>query len=315
MTSAPRDGVQHTSPREPACCFCSASAPRETHRGLYHPFKKDHGPFQFHRCDACGSGLTIEPPDARRLSALYASYRDGFAAPLRDMMLGDPQRAMYAAQLRSMLRSAHRHSIQIDRWIDVGAGGGELSRLLLDELPAASGVCVDLHTRPELLAGQTRIDWRTLDINEDFAEQAGPPAPLVFSSAVWEHVLHPDRYARNLIRLVAPGGMLYLMTPDYGSLASRVLGERWPYFEPGEHLNMPTIKGARECLLRQWREVNGASVAPPTINCDTLWLPYTIRYTLQRIGLGVLGRLIPAGLAAPLPTGVLEATLLSPTRA
>jgi SAM-dependent methyltransferase len=294
------------------CCFCGGGALKETHRGLFHPFKKDHGPFSFHRCAGCGSGLTLQPPTRDQLTRLYASFQDGWAGPLREMMQGDPQQMLYSLQVKRLLRHARKARLNIRTWLDVGAGGGPLSRILAEELPDATGVAVDLHDRPAALALHEQIAWKQVDINDDgFSEAVGGTAQLVVSSAVWEHVLHPDRFIRNLLRLLEPGGLLYLMTPDYGSAARRLLGRRWPYFEPGEHLNMPTLAGARSCLSRQWRELHGERRAP-LIVCRRLNLPYTLRYAFRRFGMNALGGLLPPGLSLPLPSGALEAVLLAP---
>ena len=110
------------------CCFCGGTAPVQTHLGLYHPFKKDHGPFNFHRCPDCGSGLTLPPPTREQLSQLYGSFHDGWAGELRDMMRGDPQRAVYARQVRRIFLHAGRAGLDLRTWIDVGAGGVKLPR-------------------------------------------------------------------------------------------------------------------------------------------------------------------------------------------
>jgi SAM-dependent methyltransferase len=171
---------------------------------------------------------------------------------------------------------------------------------------------VDQHARPAALSSLEHVAWKQLDINDDhFADAVGGGAQLVFSSAVWEHVLHPDRFVHNLLRRVKPGGLLYLMTPDYGSMARRLLGRRWPYFSPGEHLNMPTPAGARSCLTRQWRAIHGEQPAP-VIRCASLYLPYTLRYAFRRFGMDGLGRLLPLGLAVPLPAGAMESVLQAP---
>ena len=171
---------------------------------------------------------------------------------------------------------------------------------------------MDLHARPAALAGQTRIEWRCIDVDsERFAESVGQTTDLVISTSVWEHVRLPDRFLGQLLRLLQPGGLLYLLSPDYASPVRRLLGPRWPYFTPGEHLNMPTAAGARECLTRQWRSLHGAGPAP-AIHCSPLLLPYTLRYVFRRFGLNAIGRLLPPGLALPLPVGALESMLLAP---
>ena len=292
------------------CFFCDSTALRQTHAGLYHTVKPDHGPFAFHRCTACGSGLTLSPPSRDQLTALYGFYQDGLPELYRTITRDDPQSALYRLAVKRLMRLAN--PLPTSTWLDVGAGGGELSLILADVFPRGRGTGIDLHDRPVILAGHERINWLRVDINHDeYAAEVGGGADVVMSTAVWEHVLYPDRFVRNLLRLVNPGGALYLLCPDYGSLARRVMGRRWPYFVPGEHLNMPTPAGALACLARVWRELHGAGPLP-VIHCRPLALPYTFRYVLRRFGWDGIGRLLPSQLGIPLPVGALEIVLLSP---
>jgi hypothetical protein len=70
---------------------------------------------------------------------------------------------------------------------------------------------------------------------------------------------------------------------------------------------MPTPEGARRCLERAWRGISdapgGAEVASRGI-----FLPYTLRYALRRLGWERVGRVLPAAVSLPLPVGALEST-------
>jgi 2-polyprenyl-3-methyl-5-hydroxy-6-metoxy-1,4-benzoquinol methylase len=58
---------------------------------------------------------------------------------------------------------------------------------------------------------------------------------------VIEHLSHPDRYIQRAHRLLRPGGLLYLETPNVRALPRYLLGRRWTifhrlhryYFQPG----------------------------------------------------------------------------------
>ena len=294
------------------CVFCGSSKLRQTHRNLYHTFKTDHGPFDFHQCEDCGSGLSLNPPSAERLGELYSSYKDGLPELHREIMQDDSQSDLYEYCARRMLKRVS--GLSEPSWIDVGAGGGELSAILAKLLPRSSGRAIDLHARPERLAAHTSVEWIQCDINEDgFASKTGlaNSADMVISTAVWEHVLRPDFYARDLLRLLKPGGVLYLMCPNYGSAARILLGNRWPYFTPGEHLNMPTPKGAKVCLSRQWKILNGERNAP-AIHAAPIALPYSFRYVFRRFRLDAIGKLISPRIGVPLPAGALEAVVVLP---
>ena len=65
---------------------------------------------------------------------------------------------------------------------------------------------------------------------------AAAPFDFVYSVAVWEHVVCPMAFARKLLSLVAPGGVLVMICPDYGSFAER-LGPAWPTSSLGASLD------------------------------------------------------------------------------
>lgn len=298
--------------RREDCAFCGSVELKRTHQGLMHPRKADHGPFEFYKCASCGSGVMRDLPTAGALAALYGSFQNGLPELHRRIMQDDPQHELYALCAKRMLQRAVKREGTV--WADVGAGGGELSAIMSRAAPDARGIAIDLHTRPKTLADTRAITWIQADLNEEgFVDKnnLGAAADMVISTAVWEHVLQPDQFAGELIRLLKPGGVLYLMCPDYGSIARKVMATGWPYFTPGEHLNMPTVTGARICLERQWSRVRPGAAMPHISSC-ALSLPYSFRYVLRRFGWDRLGRLLPPRLGAPLPAGALEAVLVAP---
>lgn len=293
----------------PACCFCGGDQLVLTHRELFHPMKKDHGPFVLYRCRSCGSGLTLPPPSADSLTRLYQSFRSGLPDLHREITRDDPQTALYRWCVRRIDRLAGLRRDDRFTWMDVGAGGGEFSREMAEAFPNSSGIAVDLHSRPALLNALPRVRWLQCNLNESgFAERLGIQADAVMAISVWEHVLKPDQFVGSLIQLVRNPGWLYLLCPNYGSWARRLMGAYWPYFTPGEHLYMPTPEGARTCLKRQW--IAAGHAAPQArISAKPVMLPYTLRYVLRRFGVNLAGRMIPPALHVPLPAGALEAAL------
>jgi SAM-dependent methyltransferase len=195
-------------------------------------------------------------------------------------------------------------------WHDVGAGAGEMARLMSSAFPKAQGVCTDLHARPASLSGEAgSILWMQADLNdEDFGSRGAPLADVVYATGVWEHVRNPRMFVRNLLQLLKPHGLLYLICPNVASLAFRVLGARWPYFSPGEHLHMPTPEGARACLRRELKATG--RVGASTVTSRPIAIPYKLNYVVGYVaahfGWARSTMLFPASLALPLPTGALE---------
>lgn len=279
------------------CRFCGARELRVRWRGVVHPRKRDHGPFDLYACRACGSLGTAPLPSKDALAALYGSFASGVDATLRTMRAASPLTAWFEQVVRHTARAGAFSRDRALRWIDVGAGGGELAAALARAYPNSTGLALDWSTRPDGL--DARVAWQLADLNEPLPDLA--PVDLVISLSVWEHVLDPAAFAQRLLPLVAPGGLLYLVCPDAGSLAARVLGARWPYFLPGEHLHVPTLAGARRCIERA-----GARA----VIVERVGLPYPPAYVLGYLGVDApWARRLPA---VPLPVGALAAIVRRP---
>ncbi|WP_415074928.1 class I SAM-dependent methyltransferase [Legionella sp.] len=278
------------------------------HPDVFHPFKPDHGPFNIHLCSDCGSCQTDPMPSSESLEALYGSYRDGLPDLHRTITADDPQTALYEKCISRIHNLSNRKAEETFTWIDVGGGGGEFSALMAAKFPSSRGIAIDLHSQPKLLNNVSTVEWRQIDINQEMFSANLPQFDVVASIAVLEHVLCPDKFISNLFRLLRPGGMIYLMCPNNASLAGRLLGRRWPYFNPGEHLAIPTPSGVINCLQREWRSFH-SNDEHVMIGARPIMLPYTLRYVFRRLGLDRVGKCFPAGWRLPIPSGALEATM------
>ncbi|MDX2086592.1 MAG: methyltransferase domain-containing protein [Kofleriaceae bacterium] len=283
------------------CRFCDSTTLVPRHRGVAHPRRREHGPFDLYACITCGSLGTWPQIDKAALAALYGAFASGVDAKLRDLRDASPLTAWFERVVDRAAQFGHLSPGAAFRWLDVGAGGGELAAALARRFPHAAGRAVDWAARPDGL--DPRVDWQIADLNEPFPASLGQ-AKLVVSLSVWEHVLEPSTFVERLLPLVAPGGLLYLVCPDAGSVAYRALGRRWPYFLPGEHLNMPTRAGARRCLER---------LAPGhDIRVATIGLPYPPAYVLGFLGLDRVARWAQRLPSVPLPVGALETVCKRP---
>lgn len=285
------------------CSFCESREFRASHPGKFHKVTTSFGPFDIVECQDCGSMDTVNKPDKARLSEFYRDY--DLARP--DWFKEGAANAALAAQYRYYSDFIGKHLANTTgRWIEVGAGGGDVSTFMKQKFPKSTGVAVDIGPRPAGL--DQDVDYISADINEEPWNIAGGKADLVFSVAVWEHVLSPEAFARQLIGLTAPKGSIVIIAPDYGSAARKLTGERWPYFSPGEHLSVPTRDGATRCATRQ---LQALGFAPEQYRIKTVPISvgYSISYVMSVLGLGPASRLIPPTLSFPMPTGILATVI------
>lgn len=108
------------------------------------------------------------------------------------------------------------------RVLDAGCGGGGTALSLAEESRFAVGL--DLHARFE--GSGTLLQREKGVANAAFVQGDGARLPfrdgsfdLVFSHSVIEHVTSAEEYLRECHRVLRPGGLLYLSTAPYLSLA------------------------------------------------------------------------------------------------
>ena len=291
----------------PTCPYCTSNKLTLRFQGMVHPFKKDHGPFDIYRCRDCRSLTTYPMPTAQQQSELYNSFRNGFIPALSELRQQHSLTVWYDQCINrgvKQLKSVPSKNTEFT-WIDVGAGSGELAIRMMEKYPASKGYAIDFHESPKEFNEEGNLKWVQADLNEpDFAEKLHPIQPdLILSITVLEHIIQPEIFLKNLLQMIKEKGSIYLTVPCTNSFASEVLGKKWPYLIPGEHLTIPSKKGMKSLLQRITNRNSNDLFVKETI------LPYTAGYYLDFLKLGFLKRIIPAKWPVRVRTGILEAGL------
>ncbi len=212
-----------------ACPYCRGGAWRPG---------PERGPLRYRVCRACGSAWLAEDVLA------YADYYDGYdpeqvreASPV----LRDRYRAMLA---RVQERAPGR------RLLEVGCGNGHF--------------LVEARERGWTVAGLElsrshveRARARGLDVRHGILEDGlfdAEPFHAVVAIEVLEHVPDPASFLAQCTRRLAPGGALFLTTPNFGSLTRRVVGAEWSVLG-AEHVTLASPEGLRTALERAGHEV------------------------------------------------------------
>jgi SAM-dependent methyltransferase len=177
--------------------------------------------------------------------------------------------AQYDREHSPYVRYAQRQRLErlarlrpIHRMLDFGCGSGHLLGLAR-EVFGCETYGIELHPAGEL--GARRFGFT---LHAGPLETAPfPPASfdLVYSAQVLEHLPEPRTEVARLAALLAPGGLLFVEVPNYGSLAIRLGRDRFTFNRPPGHLNF----FGRSSLLRLLR---GAGLE--VVSLRTTGLPY-----------------------------------------
>jgi 2-polyprenyl-3-methyl-5-hydroxy-6-metoxy-1,4-benzoquinol methylase len=116
--------------------------------------------------------------------------------------------------------------------LDVGAASG----IFLSLARGAGFRVTGIEPSASLVADAERLYG--LKLFRGTVEQfpAGETFGVITLLDVLEHVIDPGTFLAAVNALLAPGGMLVIVTPDSGSLAARIMGGRWWHYRAA-HLN------------------------------------------------------------------------------
>ncbi|MFE6223981.1 SAM-dependent methyltransferase [Streptomyces sp. NPDC057854] len=130
--------------------------------------------------------------------------------------------------------------------LDIGCGWGELLLRILDAVPGAQGVGIDINAedlaRGRALAAERGLADRTLFVEESARGTARGPVDAILCLGASQALCDPERHdpaeaLRELRRLVRPGGLVVLgegfweRIPEEGELAAM-----WPGASAADHL-------------------------------------------------------------------------------
>ena len=209
-------------------------------------FEKRGEPFV--RCAGCGLVLINPRPAFGVVADTYdAAYSQGY------IRKADKKRmrcARWVARIR-------RHFVPGGRWLDVGCSAG-----FVVEAAAAAGY--DAHG-VELEAGAVAFARDTLRLSQvvcgTLEAQCYPAAHFNVLSLydVIEHVPDLNATVAELKRLLAPGGVVEIRTPDVGHWSTPRALDTWREIKPSEHLyyfdrrTLPRLFARHGLRLRQRR--------------------------------------------------------------
>lgn len=183
-------------------------------------------PGDLYRCRGCGLVVLEPTPTRDELSGLYPADYHSFSAarnPIAEFLLRRYQRRQAAL--------CRKHLPAGGRFLEIGCANGDVLAELQGQYPVVRGIELTEDAAAAARARGLDVFCGTL---EEF--ETDERFDLVFMSHVIEHVLDPVATVRRIAELLAPGGVLYLETPNIGSLDARVWKSGWGLIHYPRHL-------------------------------------------------------------------------------
>jgi 2-polyprenyl-3-methyl-5-hydroxy-6-metoxy-1,4-benzoquinol methylase len=229
------------------CCVCSQTRSLLVQETTY-PEHGYPGSFCLRKCSTCGLLFNSPRLDNHELAQLYGKNYYFFNRSDATELARIP--AMYA---RSVALVADEFKNGDRRSLDIGSGRGYFPAVLKRAGWDANGVEI---SQEAANYARKRFGLETIFTGtiEQFADESESQFPLVTAIDVIEHVPSPASFVHAISRVVRPGGLAIIDTPNAAAYNITVEGIGWKGFNPF-HIYLFAISN-----LRQLLEANGFKV-------------------------------------------------------
>ena len=218
---------------------------------------------QFAACVKCGLEMQTPIPTPESLEAYYdAQFADGIYA----VFTAAGQMKTMTARWR--LKEIARWRKAQGRWLDVGCADGVFVREAAASGVQAEGVELSGVAASSAVAGGLQVrHGRLADVESRAAFD------LISAFDVIEHVADPLAFLRDIVTRLRSGGHAVLTLPDKSCIFARLMGARWWFYIPDEHLHYFDRTIMRALLDK---------VGLETVNIGRAFKPLTYDYGLSQ---------------------------------
>ena len=241
------------------CPICGSEG-RELYKGGRDRFFGTAGTWGHKECTKRSCGLVwLNPqPLHDELHKIYATYYTHYGDA------GRPPGGVYGALLRGYVKRVYAGEVsggmsiglgmyllpwrraEVDaayahirpqaagRLLEIGCGSGGTLRRLADVGWSVEGL--DFDPQAVAVARAAGLNVRLGGVAEQ--GYADDMFDVIVAQHVIEHVLDPEAWIKECLRVLRPGGVLRLYTPNVGALGHRIFGQHWYELHPPAHLHL-----------------------------------------------------------------------------
>lgn len=206
------------------------------------PFLEKNG-YTIVRCLTCSFLFVHPPPAPETLQALYTDPSYFRSRGPFGYTNYEAERAVWEAQARARLSVIERY-VSGGELLDVGCATGIFLRVARERGWRVCGIEI----APEAAQEAHRLTGGPIFSSADPLLQEGRTFDVITLWEYLEHVPDPRAELQRMSRLLRPGGLLALSTPNAGQRRVQRAPALWREFKPPEHVNFFTARTLRRLL-------------------------------------------------------------------
>ncbi len=280
-----------TSEARPLCSLCSASG-EVAQTGIADPDGNLQGAWSFRRCvnPTCGVYWLDPAPQPDEMWKAYATYHTHTrqsANPIAKALLSLAHRFIRLAQWPLWIASGLKREADYLRFmtladepagklLDVGCGGGRFLYRMQKRGWSVEGSDFDEQATRKVSA-RYGIKTHVGDLSQ--CALAPHHFDVITLSQTIEHLYTPEATLRECLRILKPGGLLVMTTPNVHCLAAAEFGAYWRGWEAPRHLHLFSVESLQRLTQRIGFEITEARSY--TAGCSGV---YRVSHTLQHPG-------------------------------
>lgn len=260
---------------------------QQTNHKIQHYFEQG----KLLNCQNCHLVFFVPRPTSEELADFYdrLSYRQDYE---RSTMSGKDFANNRYRELKKLIAKYNPDLLNRPerKFLDIGCGLGDLIGLAMTDGWQVVGTEISSKAAiqaNQVLEGKVLVgDILSLDIPENSFD-------LITIYHVIEHLIDPIPTLKKIRKILKHDGIIFIETPNIGSLGARIQGKQWSHIIPPEHITYFDINSLKYTLKTvQFTKFEVFSNAPYTIEKVAKWiqpLPIIIKLIYQVapiVGLG-----------------------------
>ncbi len=224
VVELPAVGGQPRRAEKNPCCLCGGAL-EVSEVGLSDTRFGSPGSYEIHRCVHCGLEQTFPTPSVSELRELYETYYN-FGGEAGTRYTRWRERFLFSFLYLVWIwldgDGAFHQQRGTGRLLDIGCNEGRGLRLYARNGFQVEGL--ELNETAAAVARKAGFEVHTCLI-EEFNPVNGYDVAVL--SNVLEHSLDPQKMLRNVQRILAPGGQVWISCPNNRSWLRKVFGASW----------------------------------------------------------------------------------------